>query len=136
MKAILFAALLLIAKASFAEDYYFSCVGSVGVADGQAMTPLQSRTITSAESKVTGSMRVTSDRVIIDGIPWLASDNGICENSDQVLWFNRGGLREYCSGNDVGRQLGLFNKVTGILIYHEGDSLAIFQCKKAEKLMK
>ena len=118
------------------EDNYFSCSGTAGVADNQSMLPLQSRTITSANSKVKGSMHITDKRVTIDGIPWLASENAVCENSDQVLWFNPDGLREHCSGNDIYQKLGLFNKVSGMLIYHEGDSLAIFQCKKSKKLMK
>lgn len=124
------------AMAAEHEDYYFSCTGTVGVAENQSMLPLQSRAITSANSKVKGSMHITDKRVTIDGIPWLASENAVCENSNQVLWFNSDGLSEHCSGNDIYHKLGLFNKVTGILIYHEGDSLAIFQCKKSKKLMK
>ena len=129
-------ALALVSVACFAEDYYFSCTGRTGIADHQSVLPLLSKEITSNESKVDGSMHITADSVIVDGIPFVASTYKICQNDDQTLWFSPSGSKDYCAGNDQMSDLGVFNKVTGRLRYHGGDFLAILQCKKTIKLMK
>lgn len=135
-KIIITIAFALASTASFAEDYYFSCTGVTGVADDQSKLPLLSKAITSNESKVSGSMLITTDSVTIDGIPWLTTKDLICENSDQTLWFNPSGSKDHCSGNDIFHHLGVFNKVTGTLNMHIGDIVAILQCQKSKKLMK
>lgn len=135
-KILITIALALASTTSFAEDYYFSCTGVSGIADNQSILPLLSKAITTNESKVSGSMLITTDSVTIEGIPWLATKDLICENSDQTLWFNPSGSKDYCSGNDIFRHLGVFNKVTGTLNMHIGDFVAILQCKKSKKLMK
>jgi hypothetical protein len=137
MRKILVAiALTLASTASFAEDYYFSCTGTTGLALHQGALPLLSKEITSNESKVTGSMHITADSVIVDGISFVASTYKICQNSDQSLGFSPSGAKDYCVGNDLFNDLGMFNKVTGKLSYHAGDFLAILQCKNVKKLMK
>ena len=128
-------AFALASVACFAEDYYFSCTGKTGIADGQAVLPLMSKGIASNESKVDGSMHITADRVIIDGIPWGVGTWQICQNDDQTLWFSPSGSKD-CVAKDEMNNLGVFNKVTGRLRYHDGDFLAILQCKKTIKLMK
>lgn len=129
-------ALALASTTSFAEDYYFSCTGVTGIADNQSMLPLLSKAITSNESKVNGSMFITAESVAIEGIPWLASKELICENGEQTLWFNPSGTKDHCSGNDIFHHLGVFNKVTGTLNMHVGDFVAILQCKNSRKLMR
>lgn len=128
--------LALASTASFAEEYYFSCTGMTGIAVHQSALPLLSKEITSSESKVDGSMHITADSAIFDGIPFVAGTYKICQNEDQTLWFSPSGSKDHCAGNDQFNDLGVFNKVTGKLSYHVGDFLAILQCKKTMKLMK
>ena len=118
------------------EENYFSCAGVTGVADNQSTLPLLNKVITSNESKVTASMLISSNSVTIEGIPYLATKELICENTDQTLWFNPSGTKTNCSGNDIFRHLGVFNKTTGALNFHIGDVVAILQCKSSKKLMK
>lgn len=129
-------ALTLISTTCFAGDYYFSCKGKTGIADHQSALPLGSKVITSNESNVDGSMQITADSVIVDGIPYVASTYKICQNDDQNISFSPSGSKDYCAGNDLFKDLGVFNKVTGKLSYHVGDFLAILQCKKTSKLMR
>jgi len=129
-------ALTLASTASFAEEYYFSCKGVTGIAMHQSALSLLSKEITSSESKVDGSMHITTDGAIVDGIPFVAGSYKICQKDDQTIWFSPSGSKDYCAGNDQLNDLGVFNKVTGKLSYHADDFLAILQCKKTVKLMK
>lgn len=133
--------LIFISVTSFAEDYYFSCAGKTGIADYQSAMPLLRKEITSNETRVDGSMQITADKVIVDGIPFVTSTYQICQNDNQSLWFSPSGSKDYaligpCPSNDIASDLGVFNKVSGKFKYHVGDFIAILQCKKVNKLMK
>ena len=133
--------LIFISVTCFADDYYFSCAGITGIADYQSAMPLLRKEITSNETRVDGSMQITADKVIVDGIPFVASTYEICQNNDQMLWFSPSVSKDFvgmdpCPSNDEVNDLGVFNKVSGKLKYHVGDFLAVLQCKKVNKLMK
>ena len=76
---------------------------------------------------------MTNAEVAVEGIPYMAGSYKICEESDQLIWFSPS---EYCAGNDIANDLGVFNKISGDIRYHVGDALFILSCKKTDKLIK
>jgi hypothetical protein len=115
-----------------AGDYY-SCTGSSGIASNQAQIPFVKRTITASKNAVTVSFYIGSKEVVVDGVPLMAGDYKICQSSDQALWFSPSDTSYFCGNSDVLDNLGVFNRATGELRYHDGDALFIVTCKKRGK---
>lgn len=128
---------------------YLSCTGYSGTSPMQDQIPLESREITLNKSPVSGSIAVDDTKISVAGIPFMDSTYGICEDSDQSLFFAAG-----CSENNphqlsqmdpetrksvmriINSDCGVINKVTGTVRYHAGDLLFILTCHKAEKVLK
>ncbi len=115
---------------------YLSCAGRSGVASRQSQMPLVSRVITDSETEVRGSLHVSTNEIVVEGIPFMAGKYKICQNADQALWFSPTGSSSFCAGNDTFNDLGVLNKVTGEVRYHVGDALFILNCKKAAKIVR
>jgi hypothetical protein len=94
------------------------------------------RVITDYESEIRGSIHVSTNEVVVEGIPLMDYKYKICQNGDQALWFSPTGISSFCAGNDAGNDLGVLNKVTGDVRYHVGDVLFILNCKKAAKIVR
>jgi hypothetical protein len=118
------------------DDYYFSCTGETGLAENQSTLFFASRVITRDGSREDGSIHILGNKVTIEGIPFVAGEYKVCGDEDQILWFSPSGAKEWCANNDMFNDLGMFNKVTGRLIYHGGDFLGNLQCRRATKLYR
>lgn len=112
---------------------YLACTGYSGIAEMQSQIPLENRTITAAKSPVNGSISVSAKQIEVEGIPLMSGTYDICQNSDQSLLFSPAC---YPGEPDKFKDLGVLNKVTGIVRYHVGDVLFILTCPKAEKVVK
>jgi hypothetical protein len=116
-----------------AEGTYLDCTGHSGTSPMQDLIPLLSRTITANEGPEKGSIFIGTDKIAVEGIPWMMGEYKLCENSDQVILFSPACDR---SNPDRFTNLGILNKVTGDVRYHVGESLFILKCRKAIKVVK
>jgi hypothetical protein len=117
-----------------AADRYFRCAGEIGTAAHQGGLFFTNREITGAKSRVSGSLGISTTALMFDGIPFVAGTYKICRNDDQSLWFSPSGGEESCADKDIFDDMGVMNKVSGKVVYHVGDFLAILNCKPARKM--
>lgn len=138
MKAIFVSFLIIFPLYSIAaEGSYLSCTGRSGLAQKQDQIPLLSRTITENAGPEKGSIFVGTDKVAVEGIPWMTGEYKICENSDQLIVFTPTHSQSCDPGiSDKVHNFGILNKVTGDIRYNYGELLFILKCRKATKVLE
>ena len=105
-----------------ASTTYLACTGYSGTAAMQSQMPIENRTITAAKSVVSGSIAVSAKQIEVEGIPLMSGPYDVCQSSDQSLIF---APACYPGEPDKFGDLGVLNKVTGVVRYHVGDALFI-----------